>query len=298
MGIIFAFWFWPAAYVLFRVTYEISLVIMSRIVNSLIWKNVGEKYVIISGATDGIGKAIAMQLAKKGKKLLLIGRNPEKLEIVQKEALAHLKKSESCLIAIHDFSTEQDFSQLPDIEIGMLINNAGVSAEHPEFIEEESKSTEMITVNNINLVKLTQACIPKMKPHSYIINIGSSFADLETPLMASYSATKAFVKHFTHSIFFELAHKKIFCQYVAPGMVSSKMSKVRPSFFTPTTETFASAFVSTIGSHYRISPYMPHTIQNILLSFIPSNLIGTFMYGHLLKIRTLAIAKKLKEQKD
>lgn len=288
----------PFLFVVFRVTYEITLVIISRCVNFLIWKNVGDKFVIISGATDGIGRAIALQLAKKGKKLLLLGRNPEKLANVQKEALVHLKKEENCLTAVYDFSTEQDFSQLPEIPIGILINNAGVSAEHPEFIEEETQSVQMINVNNLNLVKLTQACIPRMKEFSYIINIGSGFADLDTPLMASYSATKAFVKQFSRSIFLELAPKKIFVQYVAPNMVSTKMTKTRPTFFTPSAETFASAFVSTIGSHNTISPYMPHTIQNLLLSFLPRIVFGPFVRNYMLKIRTAAISKKLKAQKD
>ncbi|KRH93419.1 17 beta-hydroxysteroid dehydrogenase type 3 [Pseudoloma neurophilia] len=284
------------AYAVYHFVFEISLVLISRMLNSVVWVNVGQRFVLITGSTDGIGKAIALKLAQKGKKLLLLGRNSEKLEAVRKEALVHLKKEEYVITAQYDFSTEQDFSNLPDVPIGMLINNAGLSSEHPEFIEEESNAIKMININNINLVKLTQNIIPKMAQDSYIINIGSGLASMETPLLAAYSATKAYVKHFSHSIYFELAHKKIFCQYVAPNLVSTKMTKVRSSFFTPTAETFADAFVKTIGSHYRISPYLPHTLQNIVLGLLPSNFIGTFFYGRNLKIRTKAIAKKLKEQ--
>lgn len=283
-------------YIAFKVIFELTLVIVSRRVNNLVWTNIKDKYVFITGATDGIGKAIALKLAEMDQKLVLIGRNEQKLQETRNAIIKITKKEDFCVTANYDFSEEQDFSNLPDLPIGMLINNAGVSSEHPEFIQDEKDAMKIIKVNNLNLVKLTQICVPKMGPNTYIINISSGLADNASPLLAAYAASKAFVKHFSRSIHYELIHRQIFCQYVSPNMVSSKMTKIRPSFFAPSAEDFASAFVCTIGSHYRVSPYLPHTLQNIMTSFIPSTLVGIFMYRSLLKTRTKAIEKKMKNQ--
>lgn len=287
----------PYCYLFYLVAvcvFELYVVIMSRFLNSAVWGNIKDKWIVISGATDGIGKEIALQLAEKGQKLLVLGRNEEKLRNLKEEIDKITKKEDICQTAVFDFSHENDFSTLPDVPIGMLINNAGVSADHPEFFYDEPRMTDIITVNNINLLKLTKHCVPRMGENTYLINIGSGLADTVAPLMATYSASKAFVKHFSHSIHFELLQKKIFCQYVAPNMVSTKMSKCKPSFFSPSAKTFAEAFIKSIGAHYTISPYIPHVLQNILLKFIPSNVLGTLMFGAMSKTRTKALEKKAK----
>lgn len=282
-------------YILAKFAYELSLVYISRIMNSTIWKNIGQRYILITGATDGIGKEVALCLAKKKKKLIIMGRNIEKLTKTKEEILKYTE----CIVVEKDFSIEQNFDDLPDVEIGMLINNAGISVDHPMPFTQEPKLEQMIYVNNLNLVKLTKVIIIKMKEFSYVINISSGLGEIPSPLLSVYSGTKGFVNSWSNSLHFELKPLKIHVQSVVPMMVCTKMTKIRkPTLFCPSAKTFAESLVNTIGSHYIISPYVPHLIQRILLSAFPGTLIGILMNFFHTKIQNLAIKKKIKAQKN
>ena len=139
------------------------------------------------------------------------------------------------------------------------MNNAGVSYEYPEFFHLIPNSTEkldqLVNVNCAAMVQTTAAVIGPMserKTGNYqssrgkifkfysglVINIGSGTGDLVCPLLSLYASTKAFVHHFTKCLRYEYENHGIHVQLISPHLVSSKMSKVRPSLFQPTPKNF------------------------------------------------------------
>lgn len=275
--------------------------------NYRVWKNLGNRSILITGATDGIGKAIALELSKRKKNIIILGRNSEKLEDVKSEII---KNGSNCVSFLCDLSKEQDFDFLKPEEqtpkdllnIGMLINNAGVSSEHPKYLIEDNRIDDIIKVNMLNLVKLTQKILQNMK-NGYVINIGSMLADTTSPLLSTYSASKSFLKSFSLSLNIEEANritsskKKInnHVELINTGLVCSKMSKVRKdNLFTPTSQNFAKSILETIGSLKENFPYLPHLFLYVLLSLIPKFIKGNGLYKINGITRNVALKKSKK----
>lgn len=272
--------------------YELFNLIIARFMNYKVWNKLNDKFIIITGATDGIGKEIAILLAKKNKNLILFGRNENKMNLL----IENIKKYNIKYYKIlKDFSVEQNFNDLPQVPIGMLINNAGMSQEFPEFLEDEKNATKIIMINNLNLVKLTQKVLKIMKSDSYLINIGSTVSEFPCPLLSVYSASKAFVKQFSESLKEENLSKNIFTIHFSPNFVSTKMSRVKPSFFVPTAQVYANCLVNSIWQN-NVVPFFPHLLQNTFLFFVPNRIIGIAMLHRGLMIRKKALDKKLKNQ--
>lgn len=159
-------------------------------------------WAVITGPTDGIGKAFAFQLARKGLNLVLVGRSPNKLD----EVSASIKsKSGSTQIktVVVDFSGDLDdgVSRIKDaiqgLDVGLLINNVGVSYPYARFFHEvdEKLLNDLIKVNVVGTTKVTQAVLPGMveRKKGAIVNIGSGAAIVipSDPLYSVYAASKA-----------------------------------------------------------------------------------------------------------
>lgn len=176
------------------------------------------KNVVLTGASSGIGKAIANELASAGAKLILIGRNEERLLQVQQS----LGEKHQALVA--DISTEEGRNsivkacQQVDSGIDILINAAGVEG----FTGFEEMSQEQISsiihINLTSTIILTQALLPILRENSQpqIINIGSAFAGIAFPAFAVYSASKFGLRGFTEALRRELMDSDIAVRYFAP----------------------------------------------------------------------------------
>lgn len=258
--------------------------ICGRIYNKTFWKKVEGKWIVITGCTDGIGKEIALQLNKPKNKLCLVARNESKLNDLA-DSLSNCEIKKICF----DFKNEVTDNLFDDLdEIGLLINNAGISSDFPNFYE-ESNVKEIIQTNVLTTANLTKLAIKKMNNGS-IIFVSSILAENTAPLLSCYSASKAFIKHLSESIYFE---GKNHAEVVFPGYVCSKMSKIRKeSFFIPSSGKFANALLKTIGFSRYTVPYYPHLLINFFYKNMPMWLFGNVMLRKLLFVRNLALRKK------
>lgn len=184
-------------------------------------------YALITGASKGIGKAMALALAKRKINLLLVARSVTALSDLREEIQA------SYGIQIHslsiDLSEASAASRLyqwveeKQINISILINNAGFGL-WGKF--SELKLSEQLEMCQLNMNMVTSLChyfLPRLQKQkqAYIMNVCSTAAYQAVPTMAVYSATKAYVLLFTRALRFELKDSRVSVTCFSPGPVDT-----------------------------------------------------------------------------
>lgn len=180
-------------------------------------------FALITGASKGIGKSIAEQLAARGFDLLLVARSASLLEEVANEISRSTNKN--CLWLALDLAQDQaaesvfDYCNKNQLVVSVLVNNAGygLSGKFEKYSIQEY--TDMLMVNIITLTKLTRLFLPSLlkQPAAYILNIGSSASYQAVPLLSAYAASKAYVLNFSRGLFHELRKTTVSVTCICPG---------------------------------------------------------------------------------
>ncbi|NXM17342.1 HSDL1 protein, partial [Ploceus nigricollis] len=231
------------------------------------------KWAVVTGGTDGIGKAYAEELAKRGVSIILVSRNQEKLEAVSRSISETYKVETDFLVA--DFSKGRELypaikEALKDREIGILVNNVGIFHDHTDYFTNLSEDTlwNLINVNIASATMMTHIVLPGMvkKKKGAIVNVSSALCCQPSPMSTVYGASKSYLDYFSRALHYEYASKGIFIQSLTPFVTSTKMvafstTLSKRSFFLPTAEEYASHAVSTLGLSIRTTGYWKHAIQ-------------------------------------
>uniref|UniRef100_A0A8C1PR93 3-ketoacyl-CoA reductase n=1 Tax=Cyprinus carpio TaxID=7962 RepID=A0A8C1PR93_CYPCA len=228
------------------------------------------KWAVVTGATDGIGKSYAEELARRGFSMMLISRSQEKLDDVAK-SLESTYKVETKTIAV-DYSHDDIYPKiekgLAGLEIGVLVNNVGISYSYPEFFlhipDLENFITTMINVNITSVCQVSRhkQRIGLLNAKGVILNISSASGMFPVPLLTIYSSTKAFVDFFSRGLQSEYKCKGIIIQSVLPFFVATKMTKIRkPTLDKPTPERYVAAELNTVGLQDQTNGYFPHAVM-------------------------------------
>lgn len=190
-----------------------------------------ENYTLITGASSGIGKECAVQLAREGKNLILIARRIERLEAIKSELENdHAIKVKIYQVNLNDLQQIIDFfSEVKDLSIDTLINNAGLALGKASFEDYDwADFNQMIDINIKAFTKVAQLCIPHLKQtEGHMVNI-SSIAGIEAYEGGSvYCGSKAFVKMISKSLRIDLMGTGVRVTDIAPGAVDTEFSNVR-----------------------------------------------------------------------
>lgn len=266
--------------------------VYSRLKNTFIHKKIKGKWILITGATDGIGKSLAIEFARLKYKVIILGRNEDKLLDVESQMI---KRGGVVTRKVYDFNKTCDFSELHEYDIGLLINNAGVSYNHPNFFIKDNME-EIINVNILNTLKITRVILNKMMTNKmgYVVNIGSITGDFPMPLLSSYAASKSMIKAWSEALYFECKKYKVNVECMDTGFVATKMSNIkRTSFFCPSSDIYAKSIVRHFGSGCLSFAYLPHLILYCIMSLVPRNILGLGTLLHMNKTREY-FAKKQK----
>lgn len=184
------------------------------------------KVAMITGASVGIGRAVALQMAEKGAKLVLLDMNRETLRSLENELKAY-KCEALCFVC--------DVSNIENVnacvkeaiekfgKIDILVNNAAIWRIWEKFLETSvEKWNQFINVNVMGVVHCTKAVLPSMIENGYgrIVNVASVAGVYGNANMVVYSATKGALIAMSKALAKEVAEHGIIVNSVSPGMVS------------------------------------------------------------------------------
>lgn len=252
---------------------------------SEVWRTDVRKFgqwAVVTGATSGIGRAYALELARRGLDIVLISRSEEKLLHTAKEIESQYGRQTRVIQA--DFTGDESIypdiaQQLKGLEIGILVNNVAMNyaEEFAHFLDvpdSEQRITQVINCNVLSVTQMTRVILPRMleRASGLIINLSSEAASKPQPMLALYSATKIFVTYFSRCLHSEYRSRGITVQCVAPFMVSTNMTNNVPvSPLVKSAESFARDALNTVGYSSFTSGCITHALQNIALSiFFPA----------------------------
>ena len=184
------------------------------------------KKVLVTGASGGIGKAIAMQLSSSGADLCLTGRNKLELENLQKII------GENCQIIISDLANSEGINNLADQaqeimgQIDILVNNAGITKDNLFMRMSEDDWNEVININLNSIFKLTKQLIKGMikRRDGRIINITSVIGVAGGAGQSNYSASKAGIVAMSKSLAQEVGSRSVTVNSIAPGFIETNMT--------------------------------------------------------------------------
>jgi short-subunit dehydrogenase len=184
--------------------------------------------VLITGASTGIGAVYADRFARRGHDLVLVARDRSRME----ELADRLRRETGVAVEVlrADLTDTQDLNQMEtrlreDNRIGILVNNAGMSAAGGFLDQSTDDVTRIVNLNSMALLRLAHAVAPRLVKAGggSIINIGSVLALAPEYGAAVYGATKAFVLFLSQGLQVELAPKGVYVQAVLPAATRTEI---------------------------------------------------------------------------
>lgn len=192
------------------------------------------KTAIVTGATRGIGRAIAIRFAKEGCNVAFCGRSRgEKMIAVEQELTALGVKAKGYVADVADMEQAQAFVKevLADFgQVDILVNNAGITDDSAVKRMTEEQMDRVMHTNLGSVFCMTKAIQPSMWKQGYgsIVNIGSVVGIAGNYNQANYAASKAAIIGFSKSCAKEFAARNIRVNVVAPGFVETEMTAEVP----------------------------------------------------------------------
>ena len=192
------------------------------------------KTAIVTGATRGIGRAIAIRFAKEGCNVAFCGRSRgEKMIAVEQELTALGVKAKGYVADVADMEQAQAFVKevLADFgQVDILVNNAGITDDSAVKRMTEEQMDRVMHTNLGSVFCMTKAIQPSMwkQGHGSIVNIGSVVGIAGNYNQANYAASKAGIIGFSKSCAKEFAARNIRVNVVAPGFVETEMTAEVP----------------------------------------------------------------------
>uniref|UniRef100_A0A915AG81 Uncharacterized protein n=1 Tax=Parascaris univalens TaxID=6257 RepID=A0A915AG81_PARUN len=246
-----------------------------------------EMWTVVTGCTDGIGRAYVEELAKSRgmRKFFLIGRNAVKLAVVRKE----MEERYAAQIRIHVFDLEKDDLDtlrevLEGLEVGILVNCAGIGPPLvANFMElPEGLPSKILRVNIVATVKLIEITMPGMirRNKGIIVNVSSITCWRPLPYMSAYPASKAAMSFFSEALHDEFKHTNVHVQCLMPLLVLTKIASYspddEPSIFVISAKDYAKEAVRLLGNWSLATGCVKHDIE---VAF--STLIGFWVFKKL-----------------
>ncbi|XP_003938221.2 17-beta-hydroxysteroid dehydrogenase type 3 [Saimiri boliviensis] len=256
------------------------------------------RWAVITGAGDGIGKAYAFELAKRGLDVVLISRTLEKLQVIGAEIEQTTGSSVKIIQA--DFTKDDIYEDIKEkltgLEIGILVNNVGMLPNllPSHFLNAPDEIQSLIHCNITSVVKMTQLILKHMESRrkGLILNISSGVALFPWPLYSMYSASKAFVCTFSKALQVEYKAKEVMIQVLTPYAISTAMTKyLNTNVITKTAEEFVKESLNYVTVGGETCGCLAHELLAGFLSLIPAWAFYSAAFQRLLLTHYVAYLK-------
>jgi short-subunit dehydrogenase len=183
-----------------------------------------EYYTVITGASEGFGKALSLECARRGMNLILVALPGDELDQLARFIQQDYAVKTICIA--HDLTKKEECYKLLEkindagLAVNMLINNAGMGGSHYYH--------RQIELNVVAPTLLTHLFLDNLKQHSpsYILNVGSLAGFFNLPLKQVYGGTKSYIASFSKSLREELRHKNVFVSAVCPGGMNTTLALI------------------------------------------------------------------------
>jgi len=187
------------------------------------------KTALITGASKGLGKAMALTLAEAGARLVLVSRD---LALLNETAAAARKLGAEATVFRADVTDEAQVRQLEEAAVGhfgkiqILINNAGMNNRKPVAEFTLTEWQQVMDTNVTSVFLMCRSFVPHMRGQGYgrILNLTSIMSHAALPGRTAYAASKSALLGFTRALALELAPEKITVNGISPGPVATEMN--------------------------------------------------------------------------
>jgi len=242
---------------------------------------------LITGASAGIGREFARQLAGRARSLILIARREQRLHELR-EDLQTQNPNVAVSIRKTDLANLGQLNELlawldrERIDVDLLINNAGLGDSGAFATSDPTRNEQMTLVNIVALTTLTRHLLPRMIARRYggILNVSSSAGFLPIPDFAVYAATKAYVTSFSEALRVELRETGVSVCALCPGPVHTEFQEVAkrpgaqpdtgPEFvFVPVEEVVRDALTALEADRPVVIPGFPIKLGMFLVRITP-----------------------------
>ncbi|KAG5467680.1 hypothetical protein GH5_01745 [Leishmania sp. Ghana 2012 LV757] len=239
-------------------------------------------WAVVTGATEGIGYAMAVDLGRRGFNVCVIARTASKLHGVVEE-LKQLGVQGKAISFDFALATNEQydemFAELDKIDIAVLVNNVGVNYTYTNYFDEVDLETDLrlIKVNCESCVRMTKYAVPKMRAKrcGAIVMLSSVSAITPAPFLCTYAGTKAFNLSFGTGLHYELKEFGIDVLAVSPNTVVSKMTqglssrKPRESFLMVNADHMAHQTLDKLGSVPQTAGHSNHAVLEAIAKALP-----------------------------
>ncbi len=243
---------------------------------------------VITGASSGIGRELALQLAHDAATLVLIARREERLNDIERE-VSLINPDLKVVTCIADLSDPDQVQQLisalkeQNLPVNLLINNAGLG-DFGHFAESSwDRCNAMLEVNMKALTRLTHAMLPEMveRGEGCVLNVSSTASYVPIPKMSVYAATKAYVTSFGEAVRAELDGTGVSVVTLCPGPVETEFHSVArraedgnyfqsPDWFrVPVGQVAAESLEAVVKDRPRVIPGLAVCVVISALSLVP-----------------------------
>lgn len=243
---------------------------------------------LITGASGGIGEALAHRFAQGGYDVVLVARTESKLQALAQE-LSH-KHGIQAQVLVYDLADPASPPQLVEqltalgITVDVLVNNAGFATYGPFAELDLDRELRMLQVNIVTLTHLTRLLLPGMisRRHGRMLNVASTAAFMPGPLMAVYYASKAFVLSFSEALNNELQGSGVTVTALCPGPTSTgfqaraqmEQSRLVSGRQIMDVETVAQAgYEGLLRSRPVVIPGLMNRVQILLSRLLPRSIV-------------------------
>lgn len=241
-----------------------------------------DSWVLVTGATDGLGKEYCNQFAQLGYNIIFVSRSMSKLKEVQKEFEERYPKIKTHVVEF-DFSTkvstgdyEEAFGKLQDqFDISVLVNNVGISGRNFFVNMKLEDMRNFINVNCLSQAMMTNILMKRMlnRPqHSAIISLSSFASTFPLALSSVYSATKIFNDYLSRGIKSELIGHKVDVLSVRPLYVATPMTRnTLKEFGEITVKESVKGALKCLGQDEFTYGHWKHELQAFIMNYIPGS---------------------------